>query len=511
MNTENTVMREREISLMDLMVEILLRWRTVLIVMLMGGVLFAGISYMKSVNTAKEQQAALDRQNQYMMEQSQQLSEEEAAELESANRQELEEQLTETQIYNVNNAILYEERYKEMEAYKKSSFLMQMDPLHVQQAELTFLIRTDDLERTYNIEKVYEDLLVSTALYDYVKEQCNIEKDISNLISLEKTSYGEMQGSDTVRIRVIYGEADVCQAIANTIVSYVTEQRKALVSQLGDHEVVLLSQSLGEVVSTDILNQQEDCDSDIVSLRNSAIKLKAAFTDEEWHYYDYLVKAKATESSYAGRENEDVQENIVGTMDTIKVTAPGISVKYILLGMILFAFVYVAIIFVMYSFNSKIRITDNLEKLYGIAQLGAISADEEKKKILGVIDQWILKLRYLGKRRFAPEESIALAATAVKMAAKKNNLAEVCLIGCNLSERSMQICERIQAELKEEQIVVKMLNNILYDVEAMEKVGSVPSAVLVESCGSSLYQEIESEIQLLSRQNIKVLGGIVVE
>lgn len=51
MNTEQMEMKEREISLVDLIADILLHWRTILIVMVIGGVLIGGLSYVRSAYT----------------------------------------------------------------------------------------------------------------------------------------------------------------------------------------------------------------------------------------------------------------------------------------------------------------------------------------------------------------------------------------------------------------------------------------------------------------------------
>ncbi len=52
-------MQEREISLIDLLVEILLRWRVLVICMLIGGSLMGGLSFVRSYRTAEEQKAQI--------------------------------------------------------------------------------------------------------------------------------------------------------------------------------------------------------------------------------------------------------------------------------------------------------------------------------------------------------------------------------------------------------------------------------------------------------------------
>ena len=40
---------------------------------------------------------------------------------------------------------------------------------------------------------------------------------------------------------------------------------------------------------------------------------------------------------------------------------------------------------------------------------------------------------------------------------------------------------------------------------------AMQGAVLVEKAGSTLYNEVVSELELLKRQDVRVLGGIIVE
>lgn len=56
-------MEEREIDLTDLLLTILLHWRGLIILMLIGGVLMGAFSYIKSDKAAKEVIAAYNEQS----------------------------------------------------------------------------------------------------------------------------------------------------------------------------------------------------------------------------------------------------------------------------------------------------------------------------------------------------------------------------------------------------------------------------------------------------------------
>lgn len=488
---------EREISLVDLIIEILLHWRGIVLVMLVGGVLFAGYSYKQSYNAAEAQKAKLEEMET-------KLSENE--DIVEADKQWLEGQLSDTQINNVKTAIEYEQMYKDKREYQSNNLSLNVDPYNVQKGEVTFLIKSDNMERTYNIQKVYEDMVVSAVLYEYVDKQCNLSYSTSQTVALEKSSYILSEGSDIVRIAVVYDDKEKCQQILDTIVTYVMEQKELMVEELGEHEVVVLSQSVGTIVVGDYAVAQKNFTTEIMSLRSSVVKTKDAFSDDEWRYYNYLTTGKAS-------ENPDVDEtetqHSMLSVETIQ--EPSISMKYAVLGMILFAFVYVFYVFMKYILNNKLRSTESLTDIYNLPQLGLVSSIENKKKFLGFIDVWILSFRDRNKRKFTADEAINLAAVAVKIAAKKASYSDIYLVGCDIKNETADVCEKIKAILRKDGIEAKVLDNVLYNAESMAGLESAHCVVLVEKAGSTLYDEVTKELELLVRQEVTVLGGIVVE
>lgn len=196
--------------------------------------------------------------------------------------------------------------------------------------------------------------------------------------------------------------------------------------------------------------------------------------------------------------------------EAIVITPPGVSLKYVIIGMFLGAVAYAFVIFLRYVLNNRLRSTDNLQALYDIPQLGQIPDEPKGKKLFGFLDKWLLALRYWGRRKFTEEEAMNLAVVAVKMAAGKNGLAEICFIGCDLKGRTLESYQRMKDMLSKEKIETQILDNVLYNVESLEKLGNAKGVVLLEKAGSALYTEIAQELEVLRRQDIRVLGGIIV-
>ena len=514
-------MQEREISLLDLLVEILLRWRVLLICMLIGGSLMGGLSFVRSYRTAEAQKAQIAEMEKKLQEKKEQLESDQHEEDTKGNlatKEYLQEQLTEVQKNNINTVLDYESFIEELEAYCDSSILMQLDPLNISQARLTFLVTAHDEERSHSIERIYEDM-ISAGLFQWIAD--NSAEDISpaalgELIAISRSSRELVAGGDSFSVTVVHATEEQCRELAQAVVTYINQQQERVKKELGSHEIVVVNEAYSQMVDTTLLDKQRGVKKNISTWKSDVASKKAAFSDEEWKYYNFVTmgKAQGTPEEYEKEDSasdgqQTTQESTA--LDMPVVTPPSVSMKYVILGMILLAFVYVLYIFMAFIFNNRLRISDDMNQLYGIPQLGQIPEENTKKKVFSFVDSWILRIRDRSKRKFSEEEAIGLAAAAVKISAKREELSGIYCIGCNMQEKTAEVSARIQAVLAEENIGMQVLNNILYNQEAMEQLQGVKGAFLLEKAGETFYDEVAKELELLHRQNIKVLGIVVVE
>ena len=491
-------MKEREIDLLDLIADILSHWRGLLIALVLGAILLGAFSYTRSYR---------DVQNM----QSQKVNDASVDEMTIDERlAQLGENLNESQMAAVLTTVDDERELALKNEYVQNSIYMQLEPLHVAQEELVYNIQGRNENGVPGLGTIYKDIISGVGLYDWVEQQTGIETAYAReLISTGVDSSLKFSNGDTVNIGecnslkiTISGiDAETCGKIAEAVKTYIEKQQEKISSKLGSHELILLSESAGTVVSTDVMKQQVDYRNTICNLEATIAAAKAGFSEDQKQYYTLLMKENGLED-ITDVEQDDMEEEQPVT------ASPAASKKYVVLGAVLFAFVYAVILCMGYIFNSRIRVNDELQDLYGIPQIGLVVKDSKKKMFL---DKWINNLRHYGKREFTAEQSMELAFTALKIAAVKNGLNNVCLLGCNLSAGADKVCESLKDVLEKEGITVTILNNVLYDAEAMEKLGTVKGAVLVEKAGSTLYNEITGELELLKRQEIVVLGGITVE
>ena len=489
-------MEEREIALLDMIADILSHWKGLLVAVIIGAVLMGGFSYVKSYRNVQSTQAVEEETKLDAMAVEEQLAQ-------------LEDSMSDSDKVAVLTTVDDEREYLYKDTYSRESIYMQLDPLNIAQTELVYRIQAEDESLAQRLGTVYENIVDSVGLYDWVEQQTGIDAAyaaelISVNTNLEIFVNKDVQnvgiGSDSLKVTVIQKDEETCGQLAAAVSSYI-EQQQNLAKELGNHELVLLSETSGKTISTDVMDRQIDYGNQVSDLRAGIVSAKAEFTADQQQYYDLLTWEEETKEAEVDQEDTTTEVQPV-------LASPSVSKKYVLLGAVLFAFVYAGILFLAYIFNSKIRVSDELQSLYHIPQIGVVVKDSKKKFIL---DKWVDDLRHYGKRKFDAEQSMELAFAAVKIAAVKNKLNTICLMGCNLEAGAGSVCENLKTALEKEGINVTVLDNVLYNAEAMEKIEAMTGVVLVEKAGSTLYNEIANELALLKRQDIAILGCIIVE
>lgn len=485
-------MQTREIDLLDMIVDVLSHWRGLIVALVLGAVLLGGVSYTRSFRTVQNAQ------------QQKPAAQDEATV--QAQLSQLEQNLDAKSQAAVLTVVDDEKEYDLKKTYSENSIYMQLNPLQTVQTELIYQVQTADGSMDGQLGALYTSMLNNVGLYDWAAQQTGTEAGyVGELISAETMSSltipnKEMSlGTNCVKVSILQSDAETCQKLAEAVKTYISEEQKQLNNELGPHALVLISETTGSVMNKDLMDEQIKCRNEIASLQSTIATAKADFTEEQKQYYELLTWEEA-EQSEQPTQKVTAEENPVPT--------PAVSKKYVLLGAVLFAFVYVAVICMAYIFNTRLRESDELQSIYGIPQIGLVVRGSGRKVFL---DKWVDSLRHYGKRKFTAEQSMELAFAAIKIAAVKNGLNNICLMGCNMSAGADKVCESLKAALEKEQISVSVLDNVLYDAEAMEKMDAMQGAVLVEKAGSTLYNEVADELELLKRQDIRVLGGIIVE
>ena len=345
-------MEEREIDLFDLIADILAHWRSVLIAMIVGAVLLGAFGYVKSYkefqNTQNEQ-VTVSNTNDTTRE-------------EKIKR--MKESLGDDLLAGVDSVIVWENKYDLKEIYYKNSLYMQLDPLHVVQTELVCQIQSEDNSAGSKFGIVYGNVINNIGLYDWIEQQIGLDAGyVSELVSADvqsgiRVADDEKQillsDSNCVKIVIMQKDEESCEKLADAVKEYLAMQQENLSQEIGNHELILLSETMGTVSNTEVLDKQTSYRDEISSLKESITKKKAEFTEEQKQYYNLLTQ----------NDSEIVDTTQDAAAESVTVQKPSISIKYVVLGAVIFAFVYAMILCLMYIFNGKLRASDELQNLY---------------------------------------------------------------------------------------------------------------------------------------------------
>ncbi len=538
-------MEEKLIRLEDLFIEILLKWRSIIASMLIMGMLIGAAGYISAARSIQplafrtetlaeqleERQAERSFGENKWLEQRLRTGADLSAEIQEYQKpgaadptaavQELLRDngimLNEKQLDNVNYVLYYEKLYQNKLTNQEQSILLKIDPDKVQRAEATFLVTSDDPDRDYRIEALYEDMILSAELLDKLGRQAGVSANhMGEIISVSRNSADKQERSNAFRVTISHYDDEMCQGLLQTVIDYIGSKHSALTEKWGAHDVTVLDQWMGSISDKAVLNAQTSAEKSILDSRSTIFNSQNAFSEEEWYYYSLLTTGRLT-----GNPRKTHIKLLAPAIDPESIAAvisagisspsPRVNVRYVLIGMILGAFVYVFWIFMRYVSGSKVQTADRLDELYGIPQLGHVPGEDSKKRLFGFVDQWILAFRYRNRRRLSQAEALKLTASMVKMAAQREQMKEVCFIGCGIEKDTLQICRQLQDMLEKENVTVHVLGNVLYDAEGMERMLTAKGVVLVETAGVSPYAEIAREIALSKRQGAGILGGIIVE
>ena len=333
-------MKEREIDLLDMIADILSHWRGLLIAVVLGAILMGAFSYTRSYQNAQNMQPQ---------------EAEDASEGEMAMEEQLaqlRESLDDSQLAAVLTTVDDAKEYALKKQYVQDSIYMQLDPMNVAQEELVYNIQGKDESGSQRLGTIYRNTLNSVGLYDWVEQRTGLEAAyVGELVSVSVDSgltltNGDpvtIGGSDSLKIIIRGTDAESCGKIADAVKTYIEQQQENLNTRLGSHELVLLSEVSGNIMNMDVMNQQTAYRNLIYGLETTIAAAKAAFSEDQKQYYTLLMKENGLE------DTTDAEQSIVEEEQLVPEN-PAVSKKYVVLGAVLFAFIYAAVLCMGYIF-----------------------------------------------------------------------------------------------------------------------------------------------------------------
>lgn len=472
---EQTV--EREISLRNLFWKLLSGWRRWLALGVIFAILVSGMKYAKDTSAY---QAAVRQQN-------------------SAGNAEGTAALTQEERISVEDARALQNQISRLQKYMQESVLMNLDAYNENVLTVQYYVDSDytfnyteENETDYSdaVAVAYCDYAESGALADVVWNALDPEIQESYINELITT----VSNMDTFQIFIVYNDAEGLEQLKAAVKEAIAGQTAQLSREIGSHSLKLLSEDITVKTDTDLAARQKSQRDMLTSYRSQLTTLKGTMTTAQ-------LDALGVELVEEGEEDTEVQEVVP--------VHPSFSVKYMILGFIVGIFLACVWIVLEVLFSSRIQETEEITMLYGVRSLGELTVEEQKKKIFGMIDAFILKLKKRNQKQMTREQQMRIICSNLEIGCKKEGLDKIYLTGSEIEKVDQSWLSDLKTAMSSVGITVCSGENVVYDARSLKEMAKIGHVVLVEQAGVSLYKEVEKEIKMAKDNGVEIMGSIM--
>lgn len=458
-----------EISLKNMLLNILIRWRIVLVISFLFAIVLGSYKLYSGIQSFNDDAKRINQEKSYQ----------DAMKGYEKNKEDLE-----TEIRNITT------RIEQQKVYNENSILMQIDPYNKIKATKGYYISTDYMimpDMTYqntditdSIIQAYINTSVNGEMYDFILDQLSYDMDIRYLKELIDISAD--YNTNIIYVQVIHKDYEYCEEIYEYVISYFEQTNNMITKALGVHKITGIYEAIQSNIDTNLNNIQNN---NILAVTNYENSLK-----EKQNALNALV----------------VPINSVISKSVIVKS----GIKYALVGCILGAFMTAAVLVSYYLISDKLLNERDLRPRYNMKILGFIE-NSQKKRLFEFVDRLIARMQGYGRNRISEEETIHRIAANLKAIYELNDLnkADIMITGTIEADQIKRIGELLAKDLKGTSYNIYSGANINYSACTIDQLKSCDAVVLVEKVGSSTYTEITRQLECIYDLGKNIIGAIL--
>lgn len=475
-------MVDRQIDIKELLYRIVRSWRAIIIAMLIGALLMNGLAFLRANSNY---QAAIHSNDKSDPQQVQ---------------DKFESSLSEKQITRVqalaSYAVSCQENCQAIVNYTKASIRFHIDPECVPTLELLYVIDSNrDASSPLIIDHSYsEDIMAG---FDGAITSDDVCHKMADAIDgPEDTIYlrellGSVHEGNTLRIKIIADNRESCEKMANIVEDTVNEQLSPLQQIYGNFTISLVSRTYTENSDPNLLTEHTNIAKSLKDLSANVAEVPSGLSGEEDAYYQFLISDQLS-------EKDDTQKN-----DLVR---PGYFYpKYVFVGAIAGLFVVCLWIGLkVLLFGMLLSPADCCEKVLAILPIRT-----QKRRILSVIDRWLLNLFYRKEVAFSEENRLSMVAAAACASIKKAGMKHVLISSACNDEDIQRIKSAICNMLTKQAVQATAVSSVLEDPESLTALSSADGAIFVEHIGASNHYDICAQNTICNEYSVPIIGYVV--
>ncbi len=329
-------------------------------------------------------------------------------------------------------------------------------------------------EVQYYIEAESNVQTAVTSAIDIYIDSMTFKEDIKGYIDFMNPEYvldttdafTSEDDKSVICVRVWASTNENCTQYISIVKDKIESYAENLKNSIGSHKIKELNSSITSGYANWVYINQNEYYAELATIENNLKSFYQSMTDNQKKYVD-------------AKESE-LTKNMEPEVEKVASIKPGISVKWMVIGLFLGVFVAVCIIIVMMLFGGKLQSEEELGKRLEIDKLGCIDKNNEVKGL---------------ENKF-------------KILTSNESLNEIYL----LTTRE-EVPESLLQELKTKisGLNCNVITNVIKPDVKLDDLDKNSVAVLVEKIGASKVKEIYMEAKLCKMLGVDVKGYICIE
>lgn len=503
-------MKEIQISIKDMVYQVLRKWRIMLIMVLVLAVVCGfGSSVMSALSSGSDDDADSG------LTKSQKL-----------------EKTVKSTASGLSEQIKYEtelafESYKEyvvqaseIQRYLSNSVKMEIDSSSAPTYTLNYVIDThynavyptiEYKDFTSDIISVYGSRLINNDTTSKIRDEIGWDTDLAYIQELITTNFSSSQDQDsssdsslnsavdTMTVTIYAPDEETARNIGKIIKDEISSQKSEMEKIFGSFDITLVSEQYSETVANDILSAKQGYVSNLNTIFTAINNLSKNMTTAQTAYYNALV----AQYMYDGSD-DDIVTAVPDTSDTAEESSSSVKItldkKNAAVGILAGIIIVVLIEVLKYIYIARIKRAEDMDYTFGVKVFGVQSP--EKKGI----DKALEKAFASRLLSYSNDERLSMINAGIAISAEKNSIKSLYITG---SVSDDVLAENIAEGLKGKVSSVEFGRSILVDPESLEKMSKCDAVVLIERTHDSRCDEIKNELDICKTSGVKVLGSVV--
>ncbi len=422
-----TLAGELEIDLIQVMKDLLLQWKSIIIMMLIFGILTPSMMYVRDMKNYNATIEANQKLREKVTPTGETVSDDE----------DIYEDLTDAERIAIENAIIQKETLDNKQEYIDNSLLMKIDPLETHSLTMEYYINTPDGTTLRAVGNRYISSFRDEEFLDKAAEIFDTKSEyVGELVS---AYFGDGPASSLstgdVLIISVYIPEGVDKADLEKLISdHVSRVSSKTNSDIGDHSLKLISSDDKTYVNRSLMDTQNAEQGALIAAESTLASTVAAFSDAQMQIYD--AKTSGDEDVKAVEDKEKPE--------SIEPEKPSFSKKYAVLGLLIGLVIYGGLYLLLLILVPVIRTGLELSDMLGIKSFGCQHSDP--KRFGFFCDKLVFNLLY--QKDKSTDELMKDTAEGISVFSKYYEVPEVTLVSCDADSKAAigQLVEKLSAQ-----------------------------------------------------------------